>query len=713
MRIFLNSPANGVTISGFASQGGVTITASGSVLADRYTVNSVEVSFGSSTVTLPARSGSWTCTSNKITAGGSLTINARVTGKNTKTNISDTQTDSTRVTVVMTDDIPPAVTIAGVTVAEEPNGKYTAVLKGTAADNMSGIKKKDILVAVSPQYPPKDPTVQEYFSNLMDFIVRRVKVAAQNRPLQVEDLAAEFCQPFRRLLSVDGTLSTEQVHQIRICIEVLRQYLAKHGPLSTMVQKALQQAETEYRQAAYETLLKRIGTSFEELRAARFADESVRQALAQRLGIDLMPPADDSDAPQSSLFSAAIRAASGPILPPTLQPVHALEQLLLQPGQFTEADLETFFGLMDTTRDPLQTRTVNPTLLDWQMRFLTASWAKQDAAATVPSIDPDLICEGDVIPGTMASFLWQSRYNWVKGQLAALKKVRELQGSNLLNGFDAVVKGILGLSANLLALEAQRVAGVDIEPQLAQMQLTVPAFIHLMRLRKLAAAGTILSSEWNDVYSILAQVEKLRMYPTWRAEEQASTMVLRPDSCRITEPGESGVPPAVSPEWRMTVQARQTWQDTLKARINQQQALKRALRSVVDATEEDTLPLLRDALVSAIGNLQLLPDAADALTQKLLIDVTSSGFQTITRIAQAIQTLQAILIALRTGRLEVAWEQDTAQEPQADFDEELEWMGSYGTWHAAMQVYLFPENFLLPTLRPVPDVLPSVPEKVE
>ena len=188
-------------------------------------------------------------------------------------------------------------------------------------------------------------------------------------------------------------------------------------------------------------------------------------------------------------------------------------------------------------------------------------------------------------------------------------------------------------------------------------------------------------------------------------------MVLGPDSFRIPEPGESSVPPAVSPEWRMTVQARQTWQDTLKARIDQQQALKQALRSVVDATEEDTLPLLRDALVSAIGNLQSLPDAADALTQKLLIDVTSSGFQTITRIAQAIQTLQGILIALRTGRLEVAWEQDTAKEPQADFDEELEWIGSYGTWHAAMQVFLFPENFLLPTLRPVPDVLPSVPEK--
>jgi hypothetical protein len=159
LRIFLNSPANNATFSGFASQGGVTITASGSVLAERYTVNSVEVSFDNSTVSLPARSGSWTCTSNKITDGGSLTISARVTGNNTKPNISDTQTDSTRVTVVMTDDIPPAVTIAGVTVAEEPNGKYTAVLKGTATDNMSGIKKLDYIVDGNFTNVPTIPTV--------------------------------------------------------------------------------------------------------------------------------------------------------------------------------------------------------------------------------------------------------------------------------------------------------------------------------------------------------------------------------------------------------------------------------------------------------------------------------------------------------------------------------------------------------------------------
>jgi hypothetical protein len=214
------------------------------------------------------------------------------------------------------------------------------------------------------------------------------------------------------------------------------------------------------------------------------------------------------------------------------------------------------------------------------------------------------------------------------------------------------------------------------------------------------------------------QVEKLRSFAIWRAAEQASKVVLGPDSFRLPDDGQTSVHPAVSPEWRMTIQARQTWQDRLKARIYQQEALEQALLSVVDATEEDTLPLLRDALVTAIGSPQPLSDAADSLTQKLLIDVTTSGYQKITRMNQAIQTLQAILIALRTGRLEVAWQQDTSKEPQADFDEELEWIGSYGMWYSAMQVFLFPENFLLPTLRLVPDLppnehTPSLMEKAE
>jgi hypothetical protein len=568
---------------------------------------------------------------------------------------------------------------------------------------------KSISVSVAPEYPPKDPTVQEYFSSLIDFMVRRIQVKSQNRFLQVGDLTAEFSQPFQPLLSVGATLSTQPVHQLRIVIEVLRQYMTKQGlltpknpqqdPQGAAAQQALKQAEAAYRLAAYAMLLTRLGTSFEELRAARLADEQARQALAQRLGFDLKPP-DDPNIPTTSLLPAM--AVSEPSPPSTPEP-ERLQQLLLQPGQFSEADLEMLFGLVDTTRDPLQPRNVNPKVLDWQLQFLKASWAAQDAAAGVPIIDPDLIGEADLQPLSAAYFLWQSRSIWVNTQLAALKKLQESLGNDLLRRFDTVVGRILGPIADLLALDTQRVGGADIEPQLAQKQLTLAAFVRLMGLRKLAAAGTILLSEWDDVYSILVQVQKLRNAAQWRSEEQANkiaanNIVLGPDSFRLPKPGQAIVLPPVAPEWRINPKARQMWQDSLKARIDQQESLKQGLAAVVDATEEDTLPLLRDALVTAISKLQTTLKDANALSQKLQIDIQTSGYQKITRVHQAIQTLQDILIDLQMGALAIGWEQGSP----VDFDEEMQWMGSYAAWQAAMQVFLYPENVLLPTLRPVP-----------
>src|SRR5262249_47190551 len=151
-------------------------------------------------------------------------------------------------------------------------------------DNDQNLTEQLLPVAISQKYPPRDPTVQEYLSNLVEFLVPRVKLQDQSRFLQVEDLTAELFQPFKDLLSADATLRTTQVHQLRLCIEILRRYLTKPGTsLTPANQQILQQAEAVYRLATYETLLKRLGTSFTELRTARLADEPTRQALAQRL----------------------------------------------------------------------------------------------------------------------------------------------------------------------------------------------------------------------------------------------------------------------------------------------------------------------------------------------------------------------------------------------------------------------------------------------
>src|SRR5262249_18368627 len=73
-----------------------------------------------------------------------------------------------------------------------------------------------------------------------------------------------------------------------------------------------------------------------------------------------------------------------------------------------------------------------------------------------------------------------------------------------------------------------------------------------------------------------------------------------------------------------------------------------------------------------------------------------------TRVAQAIETVQALVFLLRSGQLRQRSGFETLalkDEALATFDDDWSWMGSYSTWRAAMFVFLYPENILLPTLR--------------
>ena len=158
------------------------------------------------------------------------------------------------------------------------------------------------------------------------------------------------------------------------------------------------------------------------------------------------------------------------------------------------------------------------------------------------------------------------------------------------------------------------------------------------------------------------------------------------------------------PRWRATDQARQAWQDVLQARMNQQQALGEGLRAAVDATEQATLPMLRDALLQATGQ------SADALTKWLLIDVAGSSYVKTTRVGQAIETLQNLFRTLvnqpsqRWVRGNTVWVlAETAPDSNSanPFNQEWAWEGSYPSWQAAMRVFYWPENALWPTLRNV------------
>ena len=242
-------------------------------------------------------------------------------------------------------------------------------------------------------------------------------------------------------------------------------------------------------------------------------------------------------------------------------------------------------------------------------------------------------------------------------------------------------------------------------PLLEPLHLEEDAFDYLSYIAELDKNGeTILDSEWREFYSIIVgRIKKYVQYEIWRKEEARdpsipeSGITLSPEYFRLRPaPFAGGALEWVPERWRASTAARQKWENTLRSRIEQEQAVIAGLREAVDATEEAVLVRLRDELrieAGTVGNIHLR--TPNALTGYLQIDVQAGGCHMTTRVAQAIETVQGLLFGARNGLLE----DDSLTRDADNFDEEWKWIGSYATWRAAMQVFLYPENALRPTLR--------------
>lgn len=550
------------------------------------------------------------------------------------------------------------------------------LVKVQAKDAVGNVKLVTVSFDAAVRATNPDETIDTtaYLDDLLGFATRRLKPSATSTSLVTRELlASTFLQSFTALLDRNRrTIAHQSVSQVRLCIEVLRKHLSNRNL------KLPDTAEATYRQEAYEALLRHMGTSFEELRLV-LGNEAQRKTLADRLGLG-----DTTD---------------------------SVNRLLLQSTELTEGNLEKRFGLSQTS-DPLSTKPSIPDVLTLKLAHLQALWTSQDDAARsefgtkVPIIDPHLLGEQDFrtpLPGDKAFGLFRQRQQFVTSELARIKQVRESQ-DKATDGLNRIVADVLK-TINLESLESRRQSGEDIQPDLTASFLPLSAFLYLVRMRKLANTGTVLDSEWSDVYAILVQVQKLRQFTAWRAEE--GTLTIGPDDFQLSSPG---TPTLALPQFLASPQARQSWLSTLESRINQKQTVMQAWQAVVEGAEAAALPLLRDALLEALR----LPKetkiaAANRLTRALAIDCHMSGNQKTTRVQQALETLQTLLFAVRTGRFidqdpAVDWELALTRTPGAtytedDFDEEWQWMGTFATWRSAMFVFLRPETMLLPTFR--------------
>ena len=364
-------------------------------------------------------------------------------------------------------------------------------------------------------------------------------------------------------------------------------------------------------------------------------------------------------------------------------------------------------------------------LLSWRLEYLRTLWQEEDwpqepdnenppeeiPDVTPPIIDPDLIGLAYLTnwsdPDDPAYQIWQARQEWIEGQLEEIRTyTQDLAGFEQVIADKLLLPDVLPADESSTLLEYlynQREEGHDITLELNKLSLTNGAFLYLWRLQNLLVKDEpVLDTEWAEVYNILVQVQKLRQYETWRAEEKESKVILSPDSFQIPEPPPLEFPPPEPqplPNWRATQQALRNWEDKLQSRVEQQQTIKEALQAAISATEEATLPMLRDALIMATDvEGDDLDTKADWITKNLLIDAQAGSCQETTRIAQAIETIQSLLWGLKINQF---WETypDLELGDREIFDEIWKWLGSYANWRAAMMVFLYPENILRPELR--------------
>jgi hypothetical protein len=550
-----------------------------------------------------------------------------------------------------------------------PAGEYQLTIRAT--DTVGNSKSQSFGISVRTPIEPTDveqafaPTT--YLRELLDFAKRQIKIGATGAGPTAEALAARFFQSFDKLtVGKAYEQAVQPVRQARIAVEVLRQELSPAVP---------PEIDQRFRAAAYQALLRELGTSYEELRLARVADATTRQALAARIGIEIDDPRPDR-----------------------------LDQMTFLPDTITDDQLESTFGYRSTApTDPLKPD-ANPTFLLWRIGALRDAWQRDDARTrdsadgAMPIIDPDIIDKVAIksqAATNPAVALWTARQAWIATTLSTITHASEAE-TNPLARFDQIVQTFVG-DINLTALAARDANGEDVSPDLEAFTLDVEAFRFLARCRALLVAGVLLQSEWQDVYAILLQTQKNRQYRQWRAEERQAGLILEPAQFIPDADG-----PAVEiPRWRGSWRTFSQWRRALLARVAEEQNVKNDYQGAVDAAEAQTLPGLRDSLLDIIGQRRPTPEdrstTAERLTRELLIDFRANAGSSTTRVNQALETLQGILFSVRSGRLATgtdgAW---TIQ--QQNFDAEWAWMGSYQTWLAAIRVFAYPENQLFPYL---------------
>jgi hypothetical protein len=561
-------------------------------------------------------------------------------------------------------------------------GQHT--ISVTATNRLGNVASlQDAITVKEPVEPGRLEQVfaiTSYLEEVAGMAGRYIRLGGAAGGPSVASLGAMLHQPLDRLVErANFAAATADLAQARVAVDVLR---------GVMLHGAPAQLDQRFRAQAYDVLLRGLGTSSEELRLCRAADTGTRRALASRLGIELEGSRPDR-----------------------------LDAITIPADEISDGELEQFFGYRSTNpSDPLTT--LEPAALSlWQQDALRALWSRTDAAERdgiedpQPVIDPDLIVKSHLRsddPGDLAHRLWSRRRAWIDERSAEIAPILDHVGTTA-DSFDEALAAA-GLSINMAVLARQDDDGVDISGELAAVGLSLEAFRYLVRIRTLVEVSTVTASEWGDVASILVQTRKRNVFGAWRLEERQNGIVLQP-AVFVADVDDDPVGFTGVLRWRAYWSALAQWRQTLAARQRQADTAEAAYRATVDAAERDVLPALRDELIAEIGRRHSPPQSAletsERLSRELSLDFRSAPGTRTTRAAQAVDSLQSLLVSLRSGRLSTVGTSAATVDDEANFDLEWAWLETYSRWRSAMEAFAYPESRLLPSLFMPEDLAPT------
>lgn len=375
-----------------------------------------------------------------------------------------------------------------------------------------------------------------------------------------------------------------------------------------------------------------------------------------------------------------------------------------------------YYNVLQLQMDSIRGNSQNRSL--WQQTL--ARWNR------VPTVFPDIVPPENIkefVSGEVIHDLWIDRKNvldYTYTELTTLFSATHTFG-DLFNNYrhillSDIVRRKYGTPSTtyypyFTTLFEKEDAGEDIRPYLNQLNVRISEYRVLREIYTVLKNGAetsptsqsnLLPSEFDSLINIFIRIQTSNsQYFALVEQEYINNIVLAGDDFQNYTPAIIDFPIKLVQEteqWRSPNADKKAWKDTLNTRIERKEKVAEEWNTVIEETEDITLPVMRDALIQALrNNCESLDDAAERIAKTLFIETKDNCCVKHSRVSHAIETIQGLIFSLESGIYDNYLNRFFFTAP--NFDKEWQWLGSYATWRSAVFTYIYPENLLYPTLK--------------